>query len=169
MGALHTRVCKHTQSFAFIHTLAQTTSRRTETFPMLGLSVVQRVAVSTTSSSCHHLASTGSFLSFVCVCLCPPAQGLAHLHAHHVIHRDIKGQNVLLTENAEVKLGKTPRSCGNQIFVLEALWLGLEILESLTRTDTQRNPFRLCSHRKGFVFFCFCLKTPPNANGNSPN
>lgn len=34
-----------------------------------------------------------------------PTQGLAHLHIHHVIHRDIKGQNVLLTENAEVKLG----------------------------------------------------------------
>lgn len=37
--------------------------------------------------------------------LCFPFQGLAHLHIHHVIHRDIKGQNVLLTENAEVKLG----------------------------------------------------------------
>ncbi|XP_038151877.1 mitogen-activated protein kinase kinase kinase kinase 4 isoform X3 [Cyprinodon tularosa] len=31
-------------------------------------------------------------------------RGLSHLHSHHVIHRDIKGQNVLLTENAEVKL-----------------------------------------------------------------
>nr|XP_012418556.1 PREDICTED: mitogen-activated protein kinase kinase kinase kinase 4 isoform X8 [Odobenus rosmarus divergens] len=34
-------------------------------------------------------------------------RGLAHLHIHHVIHRDIKGQNVLLTENAEVKLDET--------------------------------------------------------------
>uniref|UniRef100_A0AAZ3RJ44 non-specific serine/threonine protein kinase n=1 Tax=Oncorhynchus tshawytscha TaxID=74940 RepID=A0AAZ3RJ44_ONCTS len=34
-------------------------------------------------------------------------RGLTHLHQHKVIHRDIKGQNVLLTENAEVKLGET--------------------------------------------------------------
>ncbi|PWA25090.1 hypothetical protein CCH79_00019080 [Gambusia affinis] len=33
-------------------------------------------------------------------------RGLTHLHQHKVIHRDIKGQNVLLTENAEVKLGE---------------------------------------------------------------
>ena len=31
-------------------------------------------------------------------------QGLQHLHNNKVIHRDIKGQNVLLTENAEIKL-----------------------------------------------------------------
>jgi len=33
-------------------------------------------------------------------------RGLAHLHGNRVIHRDIKGQNVLLTDNAEVKLGE---------------------------------------------------------------
>ncbi|ESO06497.1 hypothetical protein HELRODRAFT_106153 [Helobdella robusta] len=31
-------------------------------------------------------------------------RGLSHLHTNKVIHRDIKGQNVLLTDNADVKL-----------------------------------------------------------------
>ena len=40
-----------------------------------------------------------------------PGQGVSHLHQNHVIHRDIKGQNVLLTDGAEVKLGKYLRNC----------------------------------------------------------
>lgn len=31
-------------------------------------------------------------------------RALTHLHAHRCMHRDVKGHNILLTEDAEVKL-----------------------------------------------------------------
>ena len=45
-------------------------------------------------------------LSLLPPSLPPSSQGLSHLHKNKVIHRDIKGQNVLLTDNADIKLGK---------------------------------------------------------------
>ena len=31
-------------------------------------------------------------------------QGIEHLHRHNVMHRDIKGPNVMLTNSAEIRL-----------------------------------------------------------------
>ncbi len=69
------------------------------------------------------------FCGFVCIltAVYNYFQGLSHLHKQKVIHRDIKGQNVLLTDNADIKLGECVIS-----LMIEARYSNLHIVEPVS-------------------------------------
>lgn len=62
-------------------------------------------------------------------------RGLSHLHKQKVIHRDIKGQNVLLTDNADIKLvdfgvsAQLDRTIGKRnTFIGTPYWMAPEVI-----------------------------------------
>nr|XP_054393435.1 misshapen-like kinase 1 [Pongo abelii] len=73
-------------------------------------------------------------------------RGRAHLHAHEVIRRDIKGQNVLLTENAVVKLvdfgvsAQLDRTVSSRnTFTGTPYWMALEVIACDENPDATYN------------------------------
>lgn len=84
------------------------------------------------------------------------------MHNNRVIHRDIKGQNVLLTDNAEVKLGKSivPVPFYDLFVINKTSWIVIESLFKSTDFEFATPKFMVCvklDHIERLIF-CWCWK-----------
>ncbi|MCL4133144.1 UNVERIFIED_CONTAM: hypothetical protein GTU68_006364, partial [Idotea baltica] len=107
-------------------------------------------------------------------------RGLQHLHFNKVIHRDIKGQNVLLTDNAEVKLvdfgvsAQLDRTIGRRnTFIGTPYWMAPEVIacdenpdatydnRSITALEMAESQPPLCDMHPMRALFLIPRNSPP--------
>nr|KAG5705141.1 hypothetical protein BaRGS_030858 [Batillaria attramentaria] len=108
---------------------------------------------------------TESQIRYVCHEMCV---GLDVLHRHHVIHRDIKAGNVLLTMDGEVKLADFGVSAKNtqthqrrDTFIGTPYWMAPEVILCETLKDTPYD-FKADIWSLGITLIEFAQIEPPN-------
>ncbi|KAG9045222.1 Protein kinase [Tulasnella sp. UAMH 9824] len=100
-------------------------------------------------------------ISSICLETC---KGLCHLHLQHIIHRDIKSDNVLLDAQGRVKI----RIMAIEMIENEPPYLDEEPLKALyliatNGTPTLKSPEKLSRELKHFLSVCLCVDVKSRA------